>query len=925
MICLRFFAFALCLSALLPVNVLADEEIPIKSLESPFYIFPRSGSQHTDLSCDWKLTSLDSQISTMSQLEGADWIPVKTPTSVQMAYFKAGRLPDPYANLNSEKYEYLEQKVHYYRKTFAIPVTTGKENIMLSFDGIDYACRVWLNGIFLGKHEGMFGGPMIRINDSIKHDGSDNEIVVEVVSANFSNPSFAAHSPGSKVRTWFFSRGSVTPFFHVGMWNGVHIDIVPEYHIERPFLSTREIKDGKAVIDLSAELFAGKTSNDYTLHPFKNSQLSFVKSGVAVEEDVSVRFDLREGSKIVKSVTFKPKMMEGRSWIEDSFILDSPKLWHPNGMGEPFLYRVEVSLSVAGNVVDRIDFDFGVRTIDHIRSAGLRTMDRWNDWQFVVNGEKIFVKGMNWMPLDALSDLPYERYEWTLRAARDMGVQLIRIWGSGYLETEKFYDICDNYGIMVWQDFTIANSETPDWPQDVWEAQVCQNIFRLRNRPSLAVWCGGNEFNPYSIGNTASIGIIERDLKEFDPTRPFWRTSPDGGSMHLYSDFDPNRYKDYSLIPFVAETGIHSMSSARNNRKIIAAEDFTNLGGIYEEGFDVTHPDFIHHFAEYHPSRVPRMLSRASHIEDIRNPIYEDLVEACQVGAGEFYQVMSESLQSNYPVTVGLMPWVFRRSWPVMAAIQLMDYFGQPTAPYYFLKRTYEKTHVLMDLPRMLYAPGDVFALKANIINGAETEASSCSLSVRILNDKFKIVWNIEKDVNVPAGTSVTKIDLGDYTIPENYREKYFFVIVELRSPSGGIISRQEYWPRTIKQMEDSLFHDKYLAEETEWPTLNDGPWLKPTIAKCRTNLDVGDAIVNSDGTVSIVVTNTGRFPSPITTLDVDDCIYYSSDNFFWLEPGESKNITLNIKDDGNSSGELLIKVLSWNSKTMIRKIKKQI
>lgn len=116
-------------------------------------------------------------------------------------------------------------------------------------------------------------------------------------------------------------------------------------------------------------------------------------------------------------------------------------------------------------------------------------MDRWNDWQFVVNGEKIFVKGMNWMPLDALSDLPYERYEWTLRAARDMGVQLIRIWGSGYLETEKFYDICDNYGIMVWQDFTIANSETPDWPQDVWEAQVCQNIFRLRNRPSLAVWC----------------------------------------------------------------------------------------------------------------------------------------------------------------------------------------------------------------------------------------------------------------------------------------------------------------------------------------------------------------------------------------------------------------------------------------------------
>ena len=895
----------------------------VQHLESPYYVFPRSGIQHIDLSPNWKLTSVDIPVESLAALSGGEWIDVARPTSVQMAYFKAGKLPEPYANLNSALYHPLEQKVHYYRKSFSTPKHGTTDHVILTFDGIDYASKVWLNGTLLGEHEGMFGGPSIKVNEYLKTDGSMNDLVVEVKSANYRFPEYKGRAPKRFVRTWFFSNDNVTPFFHHGMWNGARIDVLPYYHLERPFLATRTISGGKATVDFTAEIFTGKNSKDYILHNWHNHQAaSAARQNVIAKDALKVVVRLFDGDKEAYVRSFDAVAVNGRCWLEESFELDNPKLWWPNGMGPSKgsgnrdYYRAKVELLVNGQKTDEIGFDFAVRTIDHVRSAGVRLEDRWNDWQFVVNGEKIFVKGMNWLPLDAISDLPYEKYEWALRAARDMGVQVLRIWGSGYLETEAFYDICKKYGIMVWQDFTIANSDTPEWPQEVWEAQVCQNIFRLRNQPALAIWCGGNEFNPYCLGNTASIGIIERNLREFDPTRPFWRTTPDGGSDHLYPDFDPNHYKDYLNMPYVAETGIHTMSSARNNRKIIAAEDFKNLGGMYEPEFKTTHPDFVHHFAEYSPSRVPRMLSRASHIDDISDPLYENVVEAAQVGAGEFYQIMSESLQSNYPVTTGVMPWVLRRPWPVVAAIQLLDYYGQPTAPYYFMKRTYEKTHVLLDLPRMLFAPGDEIPLNVNVLNGAETKAFKGRISLRIMDDRFKVLKAEEKDIAVSAGTSVTKMELGQFDIPSDYHSRYLFIVAKLKDADGNVLSQTTYWPRTIKQMEDPEYYKEYLEKTPAWPTLTEGPWLKPTVARSKTTLAVSGFNTEGENEYALTVTNKGKYPSPMTIVDVNDGIFYTSDNFFWLEPGESKVVKITIKDGSAEVNPLKVTVASWNAKT---------
>ncbi|PPL02808.1 beta-mannosidase [Parapedobacter indicus] len=899
----------------------------VRHLESPYYIFPRQGSQHIDLAADWLLTSEEDTIKHLEALAENDWFNVTYPTSVQMAHYHAGKLGNPYEHAHALEHEQLEQKVWYYKKRFDMGEIRPGERALLCFDGVDYFAKVWVNGQLMGAHRGIFGGPSIDVTDWVVHDS--NEVIVEVRSANYRNSAFDNRKPGNIVKGWFLTGGSgMEPFFNLGLWRGIRIERIPAYHMDRPFFYTKVLKDNQATLGFSLEIFSGKHSLDYQLHPWRGQQVvsssHFPEKGredVKVPDELTVSVDFLDEGKVAFSKAFKPHVIEGRCFLEDTFVLDNPKLWYPNGLGDPDFYQVQVSLQVNGKTVDVIDLDFGVRTIEQVRSAGIRTTDRWHNWQFVVNGKKFFVKGINWMPVDALYDLTPDKYDWAVRMAKAAGFQMFRIWGSALLESKEFYEACNKYGIMVWQDFNIANFDTPDWPQEVWEAQVCQNIFRLRNEPSLAVWCGGNEFNPYSYGNAASIGIVERNLAIFDPTRAFVRTSPDGGSIHAYPDFDPRWYRAFDLTPFVSETGIHSITDSKGIREVVDNRELENLGGMYAETFRKTHPEFVMHFAEYNPSRVPRMLSRASHIDDMANPSLEAIAEATQVAAGEFYQVMAEAIQANYPVTTGLMPWVYKRPWPVVAAIHLVDGFGQPSAPYYFLKRTYVPTRITIQIDRLLWAAGERFPMEVKVLNGVDQPGFAGRVHVQVFDDLFQKVWSAEDSIDVKPETSVTTRGLPAFDIPDHYKSRFFFVLAELYDAKGNLISRADYWPRTIPQMESAEYHSQYVAKPMEWPTLEQGPWLKPAVAKTRTQLALRiNRMVNKGNGLweaDVSVENHGNYPSFMTQLEIEGTkrLFFADDNFFWLQPGESKEIHLEMKLPEEIDDKPVNLVLSsWNA-----------
>lgn len=942
----KYFSLLLLITLFNPYVVSAQPISNGKELWQPYFITPRAEAQHIDLSGAWKLSHRDTCAVTAAELhDRKDSFETTIPNSVHWSYYKAGKLPHPYAHLNSTQYRWIEEKAWYYEKEVVVPASAKGSNILLCFDGIDYFSKVWVNDSLLGMHEGMFGGPVADITGIARY-GDKNTILVEVRAANWGNRAtdveslprnvngefdyskrkgFNPRASGRITKPWVLTGGSGTEaFFVLGMWQGARIEIVPQVHLERPYLVTRSVTGNAAVLHLSTEILAKTTSLKSLLHPWRNAQIHHPdakgKPFVPVDGKFSavVKF-MRKGSATVTK-EFPLTIYEGKNWLEQEIMIPNPKLWYPNGLGEPETYKVTLSLKENGKVIDELNFDYGIRTIERVPSAGPRTADRWENWQFVVNGKKLFVKGMNWTPADVLLDLPEERYRWALEAAKNMGIQLIRIWGGGILETDHFYNICDELGIMVWQDFPIGNQDTPDYPQDIWEAQVVQNIFRLRNHPSLAVWCGGNEFNPYSLGNAASVGIIERNLDIFDKSRLFVRTTPDDGSMHAYPDMDPTWYsRSYKFEPWVSETGMHSMPEANLFYELVDNGEFKELGKMWDKEFYKDHPEFIHHFTEYGPARVPRMLSRASHIDDMSDPSIEAVTEASQVGAAEWYQVVSEKMQGNYPVTTGLMPWVFKRHWPVIA-IQMMDWFGQTAAPYYFLKRTYEPTHVSVDLDRLLWAPGEDMRLSTRITHAPGTQLSG-KVSVTVYDDTFTRLWKKDLGASVQKGPSVTGTDFGSYRIPAGYRDRYLFVVAELLGPDGKLVSRSVYYPRVLSKMEDKTFFDEYVKEPVPWITLEKGPWLKPAVAKTPTRLQaklLGEKeVANDRSQLTIRVTNQGSVPSFMTRLDITGTkrAFFASDDYFWLAPGESREIIMDILwRDPAGKNRARLEVRAWNA-----------
>ncbi|WP_084650952.1 glycoside hydrolase family 2 protein [Runella zeae] len=918
------------------------------TLWQPYRVAERVGEQHLDLSGEgWTLGHTDQPIQSIEDLKGIkDAFKTSIPNSVHWSYFKAGKLPHPYYHKNSLQYTWLDEKAWYYRRSFKLPGTATDHYVYLCFEGVDYFSKVWVNDSLVGIHEGMFGGPTVEISRLLK---SENEVVVEVRAGNWGNKAtyyenlprlgsgefdyskrkgYNPRASGKIIKPWVISGGSGgEPFFSVGMWQGVRLEMVPKVHVERPFLTTKSIaaNTSSAALHLSLELLANEVSTNLKLHPWQNTQLdhpdNYGQKFEAIEGNYTVALEMSSGGVSALKQSWNVSLNKGRNWLEKDIVLPKPKLWNPNGLGKAELYDVKIVLLKDGKAVDHLGFTYGVRTIEYLPTAGPRTRDRWDDWQFVVNGKKFFVKGMNFTPQDILLDLNRERYRWTLEAAQKMGVQLIRIWGGGLLETQHLYDICNELGIMVWQDFPIGNQDTPDYPQDVWEAQVVQNILRLRNHPSLAVWCGGNEFNAYSYGNATSIGIIERNLRTFDPSRVFKRTTPDHGAIHIYPDMDPIWYnRSYAKAPWISETGMHSIPEASVFYETVDNTEFHDLGKMWDKEFYKTHPEFIHHFTEYGPGRVPRMLSRASHIIDVSDPTIDAIAEASQVGAGEFYQIFSEKVQGNYPVTAGLMPWVFKRHWPVIA-IQLMDWFGQAAAPYYFLKRTYEPTHIAVDIPRMLWKKGEKMALPIKITHAASEILKNGQVSITVLDDHFRTVWSQQKTVNITAGPSVSEVATGHYPIPEDYNDRFLFVVAELKDAAGKLISRSFYYPRVLAKMEDAQFYSSYITKPIEWITLDKGPWLKPTVAKntttCQMSVVRHEKINAQKSRLTIRVSNQGKLPAFMTKVDIVGTkrAIVASDNYNWLAAGESREITLDVLwREPQTAAQAILNFSAWNA-----------
>jgi len=918
-------------------QILRAQQPEGKALWQPYYVDQRTGEQHISLNGDWDLGYRDTPIAEPVDLDQQKWIRAEVPTSAQWALYQAGVLPYPYAHLNTRKYAWVPDKVWYYRRQFEVPTRAKEDYVFLCLDGVGYYSKIWLNGTLLGRHEGMFGGPHVEVNKWL-HFGQSNQIIVEVKGGSYGIKDWNPDDTGKVILPWGSAGGNkyVTTASAIdpreieplGIWQDVRLEITPKVHLARPFLVTTKATKAEASLLLKVEVLADTTAVGTELHPWKDTELveipdtSKVK---AVEPQLTLQIELADQttSNAVLKQKWPLKVNEGRNWISKQFAVPSPRLWWPNGMGDPSLYRARLTLLQGEKTIDRVEFDYGIRTIERVPTPGPQTQDRWADWQFVVNGRPLFMKGINWAwPLDVLLHLPPEKYRWLLEAAQAAHIQLIRVWGGGNTETDEFYQQCDRLGIMVWEDFPIGNEDTPDWPMDVWEAQVLQTIFRLRNHSSLAVWCAGNEFNPYDTGNTASIGIVERSVRDFDGTRMFLRTTPDPGDAHIYTNMDPTWYGHmYRWVPFISETGVYNMPDPESLLEVVDPQELqAGFQDIFSKDYPDSHPEFIHHFLEYQGQEPRTLLSRASQMDDLTKVDLKGFSSAAQMAAAEFTQILADLTQANYPVTAGLMPWSLTVPWPI-EFFMFIDGLDQPTSSYYTLKRSYEPTHIVVRLPELVWAKGERVPIAVSVVHAPPTGLGAQAVTVQILDPQFHPLWNQTRQLDVPPGPSAKGLSMGEFTIPDSLEDKFFFVVAEARQADGKMLSRSVYWPRCLKLMNDPGFRAKYRGSPQPSLNFEHGPWLRPQVAAVRTSLDLivvsRKDISKSESGFRVRVRNTGTNPAFDVHVDIAGTkrAFYGTDNDLWLMAGEERTMDFKVLwRDPATRSSALVTVGAWNA-----------
>lgn len=862
------------------------------------------------------------------------------PASTYRCVERAGILPDPYFGTNSKLYSWVDKKVWYFARSFILDHTNGND-VFLCFDGVGYTCRVWLNGQLLCTHVGMFGGPVLEVSNYIKP--GENVIHVEVLPSEA--PTAWAASTKDLV-PWNLRRDVTTSngdFIVFGIWRSVRLEILPKTHISRPYLFAKRIEQNKATLRLSVEL-ADPQIRELEVLPNDLEKMTYtfayygglsarpkgrtLRVRITMTEKVSGRLAYTSSDTVElldKSYVCVDPQYRECQFFETDIEIENPRLWWPNSLGKPELYTVALELYEDDTLLDMLTFDTGIRTVEFSSSAGMRHRTRWDDFHFVINGRPIFLKGMNWQPIDFLLDCSYADYKWALELAKNEGIQLLRVWsGGGIPEDDRFYSLCDELGIMVIQDNFPANQTTERWDLEILQSQVCLNLYRIRNHPSLALHCGGNEFNPYDPKNSAAMWVISREIADLDPSRKFWRTSPDKGSAHIYRDMEPTWYrKIYGQLPFIAESGIHSFPNAKSLRQQISKEEYDRpLSNIFSEEFTQKNTNLYNHFTEFIPARIPRMMSRASMINNVRGITLPDLCEATQLASCEFYQIMIQAMRENYPINCGILPWCFKRPWTT-TAIQLVDGLGEPIAPYYYVKNAYAPLCAELALREVSYAPGEKIVPDIRLICDDTIEYSEVTVGCEIYSPQLDRVYREEFVCDITPKEYQKRFVGTAFSLPEDYTEKYFFIRTFAQS-NTGLIHQSIYWCKVLSRLDD----DKLLAEYQNAPQPNidfeSGPWLKPQICslpKNKCSLTVLDKSVLHDGSerrarLKVRVENHGANPIFPIKLEVveDKTLSYADDNYFFLPVGACRELSLEIRVLDQGLRAVTLELSAWNA-----------
>lgn len=814
------------------------------------------------------------------QVRGHNWYPATVPGVVHTDLMDNQIIEDPYYRLNERAVQWVDKEDWEYKTTLNVDQNVfSKDHIELDFKGLDTYADVYLNDSCILKANNMFREWLIPVKGLLKPEGNELRVFfhspIKMDIPNFDAFPYPIEAGNDQSENGGVFDKKVSVFarkagYHYGwdwgprlvtsgIWRPVYLIGWNDARIENIQYIQEKVNTKRADLRIRATVIADKAGQ---------ATLNLSAEGLK--------------NRWTKTVNVQP----GENVIETTVQVSNPKLWWSNGLGEAHLYPFTATILMNGKVADQQTTNIGLRSLRVVRDKD----EAGTTFYFELNGKPVFAKGANYIPQDNfLPRVTAEQYDKTIMDAVNANMNMLRVWGGGIYENDIFYDLCDKYGILVWQDFMFACSTYPMTPERLEniKEEAIDNVVRLRNHPCIAIWCGNNEnhtawFNWGWTPKYEKLGALDmmrkddKDLfhkllpevvKEYDPGVFYWPSSPFGGDPDAKTEsgkanWNPNGDAHYWGV-------WHAKDSIANYNNIRARffseygfQSFPEYQSVLQYAPEARDHDIYsdvmmaHQRGGSHANGLIEwyLLNEYRKPKDFPNFLYMG-----QLLQGDAIKTAIEAHRRMMPYNMGTLYWQHNDCWPV-ASWSSRDYYGRWKAQHYFAKKAFR------DLLISPLAENDT--LNVYMVSDRLKPVKG-TLEVRVLDFYGKVLFEKDMHITVPANTSHIQysIPVAEALSGKNPNE----VLVNTRFIESG---------KTGKMYSNNYFFTR--NKEIDFPVAN----IQVSSVPAEGGYDV---------TLISDVVARGVF------MSIDGIDNFFSDNYFDLLPGDPVTVHVITKLDKNT------------------------
>ncbi len=812
-----------------------------------------------------KVSEAGEQIST-AKFNAHGWYAATVPGTVLTTLVDNHVYPEPLYGENDRPEiipESLAHTSYWYRTVVIVPKEYSDRHVWLNFDGVNYSAAVWVNGTQVGTIRGAFVRGIFDITAQAKpgqsavvavlvtpqpHPGVPHEHTIR--DGVGKNGGISAIDGPTFLSTMGWDWLNAVRDRDSGIWQKVYLSSTGTVMMKDPLVTTDLPLPKTDTSDIGVQTTLTNLSDKPQMGLVRGTIGNLVfqrRIELAPHATLQVNFDAQN----------TPVLH-----------VKHPRLWWPNGYGEQNLYHLHLQFTAGAKISDAADLDFGVRKI----SYSVPGMDRLT---ILVNGVPVFIRGGDWGLDEAMKRIPRERLETLIRLHKLANLNLIRNW-VGQSTDEDFYELCDKYGLMIWDEFFQPNPGDGPSPDDLdtYIANVRDKVLRYRNHPSIVLWCARNEgFPPPEID-----AALQKLLIELEPTRRYQPSSTDGAGVRSGGPYrwrEPRKFYNVTDDYFKTETGSVSVPTLESIHGMMPEKDWETIDDDWAEH------DFAmgNSGADQYPSEI------AARYGAFRN--LADFVRKGQMANYEAFRAMYEGRNAMlFHPTTAVIAWMSNPAQPSFVW-QMYHYDLEPMSSYFAVMHASEKVHIQFN-----EANGYV-----QVINNKPEAISDAIAQVAVYNLDGTVAYQHQTKLTAAAevATNLAPIDFSTMVSAVQ------FIKLELRDAAGKLLSGNFYW-RAQTNHEDDLTALNGLPMVTLIARADE---IRGSVAG-RRMLEV--TLHNPAAGIALMAHVQLRRKSGERVLPV-----FYSDNYVSLLSGETKTITIDATQSDFKGQEALIVVEGWN------------